>query len=72
MNRVVPNGTLRGVEGEGQISPIRLFCGKVRFCERKRSGNRTLSAPEKKGDCGKEKEEIISKKYFFEKNEIIC
>ena len=23
MNRVVPNGTLRGVEGEGQISPIR-------------------------------------------------
>ena len=25
MNRVVPNGTLRGVEGEGQISPIRLF-----------------------------------------------
>ena len=25
LNRVVPNGTLRGVEGEGQISPIRLF-----------------------------------------------
>ena len=24
INRVVPNGTLRGVEGEGQISPIRL------------------------------------------------
>ena len=24
LNRVVPNGTLRGVEGEGQISPIRL------------------------------------------------
>ena len=24
MNRVVPNGTLRGVEGEGKISPIRL------------------------------------------------
>ena len=23
LNRVVPNGTLRGVEGEGQISPIR-------------------------------------------------
>ena len=23
MNRVVLNGTLRGVEGEGQISPIR-------------------------------------------------
>lgn len=23
MNRVVPNGTLRGVEGEGKISPIR-------------------------------------------------
>ena len=27
MNRVVPNGTLRGVEGEGQISPIRLTIG---------------------------------------------
>ena len=25
MNRVVPNGTLRGVEGEGQISPIRFI-----------------------------------------------
>ena len=25
LNRVVPNGTLRGVEGEGKISPIR-FC----------------------------------------------
>ena len=25
LNRVVPNGTLRGVEGEGQISPIRLY-----------------------------------------------
>ena len=24
LNRVVPNGTLRGVEGEDQISPIRL------------------------------------------------
>ena len=24
MNRVVPNGTLRGVEGEVKISPIRL------------------------------------------------
>ena len=24
LNRVVPNGMLRGVEGEGQISPIRL------------------------------------------------
>ena len=24
LNRVVPNGTLHGVEGEGQISPIRL------------------------------------------------
>ena len=23
LNRVVPNGTLRGVEGESQISPIR-------------------------------------------------
>ena len=44
-----------------------LFYGKGRFCERKRSGNRTMSAPEKKGDCGKEKEEIISKKYFLKK-----
>ena len=26
LNRVVPNGTLRGVEGESKISPIRLFC----------------------------------------------
>ena len=26
LNRVVLNGTLRGVEGEGRISPIR-FCG---------------------------------------------
>ena len=24
LNRIVPNGTLRGVEGEGQISPIRI------------------------------------------------
>lgn len=28
LNRVVPNGTLRGVEGEGKISPIR-FCVSV-------------------------------------------
>ena len=28
LNRVVPNGTLRGVEGEGQISPIR-FLGRI-------------------------------------------
>ena len=28
LNRVVPNGTLRGVEGEGQISPIRLCHSK--------------------------------------------
>ena len=25
LNRVVPNGTLRGVEGESQISPIRFW-----------------------------------------------
>ena len=25
LNRVVPNGTLRGVEGEGKISPIRFI-----------------------------------------------
>ena len=25
LNRVVPNGTLRGVEGEGKTSPIRLI-----------------------------------------------
>ena len=29
LNRVVPNGTLRGVEGEGKISPIRLWVRKV-------------------------------------------
>ena len=25
LNRVVPNGMLRGVEGEGKISPIRFY-----------------------------------------------
>lgn len=28
LNRVVPTGTLRGVEGEGKISPIRLCIEK--------------------------------------------
>ena len=31
INRVVPNGTLRGVEGEGQISPIRLRSSSVQL-----------------------------------------
>ena len=31
LNRVVPNGTLRGVEGEGQISPIRLRSSSVQL-----------------------------------------
>ena len=31
LNRVVPNGTLRGVEGEGQISPIRSADGRLVF-----------------------------------------
>ena len=29
LNRVVLNGTLRGVEGEGQISPIRLLKNRI-------------------------------------------
>lgn len=29
LNRVVPNGTLYGVEGEGKISPIRLWQEEV-------------------------------------------
>ena len=27
LNRVVPNGTLHGVEGEGRVSPIRFVIG---------------------------------------------
>ena len=34
LNRVVPNGTLRGVEGEGQISPIRSPKSPPAGCER--------------------------------------
>lgn len=29
LNRVVPNGTLRGVEGEDKVSPIRFTCEYV-------------------------------------------
>ena len=28
LNRMVPNGTLRGVEGEGQISPYPIYTGE--------------------------------------------
>lgn len=31
LNRVVSNGTLRGVEGEGQISPIRFMTASAIF-----------------------------------------
>lgn len=42
LNRVVPNGTLRGVEGEGQISPIRLPKGGWVVTKDKKQNKKTV------------------------------